>query len=273
MKKNIFLIAFLLIASTVMAQTAKEICDNGIDLKNDGKYEEALTLFKKAISVDATYNEAYYQAGWCSNELEKYDDALGFLNKYNPDNDDDRAYKSAEMGYSNYKLNNRDAAIEAYKKALEYRPNYGTAYRGLGNVYYDNSEDADALKYFELAMQYDEENSKAYYYTLGWLYNDIEEYENAEKILLKAVDYDPQSQKSFEELAYTYLKLEQFNDGVTAAKKAIEINKEASLGYHYLGNCYMGLGQKDKAMEAYNKLKAFDEDEAKLLLDEINDAE
>lgn len=271
MKKNIFLIAFLFIASTVFSQTAKEIFDNGIDLKNDGKYEEALTAFIKAISVDATYNEAYYQAGWCSNELEKYEDALGFLNKYKPDNDNDRAYKSVEIGYSNYKLKNKDAAIDAYNKALEYRPNYGTAYRGLGNVYYENSEDADALKYFELAIEYDEENSKDYYYTLGWLYNDIEEFDSAEEILLKAVAYEPESQKSLEELAYSYLNLEKYNDGIVQAKKAIQINPKASLAYHYLGNCYMGLGQKDKAMDAYNKLKAFDEEEASALLQEIND--
>lgn len=270
MKKNIFLFALLFITTAVLAQPAKESFDNGISLKNSEKYEEALAAFKKTISLDASYMEAYYQAGWCSNELEKYDDALGFLDKYTPDDDDDLAYKFVEIGYANYKLKNEDEAIEAYNSALEHRENYGVAYRGLGNVYYDNSEDEDALTNFELAMQYDEENSKDYYYTLGWLYNDAGDYDKAEEILKKAVAYDPEVAKTFEELAYTYLKLDKYNDGVFQANKAILLNPKSSLGYHYLANCYIGLNQKDKAMEAYNKLKTFDEEEAASLLKEIN---
>ncbi len=271
MKKNILLFGLLFITAAAIAQPAKESFDNGISLKNSEKYDEALAAFKKTISLDASYMEAYYQAGWCSNELEKYDDALGFLDKYSPAADDDIAYKYVEIGYANYKLKNENEAIDAYNKALLHRPNYGVAYRGLGNVYYDNDEYEDALDNFELAMQYDEENSKAYYYTLGWLYNDVEQYDQAEEILLKAVAYDPESAKSFEELAYTYLKQSKYNDGVLQANKAILLNPKSSLGYHYLANCYMGLGQKDKAMTAYNKLKAFDEDEAAALLKEMSD--
>ncbi len=272
MKKNIFLFGLLLITTAVMAQPAKESFDNGISLKNNEKYDEALAAFKKTISLDPNYMEAYYQAGWCSNELEQYEEALGFLDKYSPEADDDIAYKYVEIGYANYKLKNEDNAIDAYNKALLHRENYGVAYRGLGNIYYDNDEYEDALDNFELAMQYDEENSKSYYYTLGWLYNDNEQYDEAEEILKKAVAYDPEVAKSFEELAYTYLKLEKYNDGVLQANKAILLNPKSSLGYHYLANCYMGLGQKDKAMNAYNKLKAFDEEEAAALLKEISDS-
>lgn len=269
MKNRFFLFAFLFFATNTFAQTAAESYDKGLELKDSGKYEEAIASFKNAISLDANYTNAYYQLAWCSDELEQYNDALDFLEKYNPDNDDDRAVKYTEIGYAHFKLQEKDEAVEAYNKALEYHPNFGVAYRGLGNVYYDNSEDEDAIKNYKLAMQYDEENSKDYYYTLGWLYNDQNEFEEAEEMLLKAVAYDPGLDKSHTELAYTYYKLGDFETGIEQAQKAIEINSESALAYHYLGNCYYGLGEKDKALETYNKLKSIDEEEAKLLLDEI----
>ncbi|MBS1731596.1 MAG: tetratricopeptide repeat protein [Bacteroidetes bacterium] len=269
MKKNIFLFGLLLISVAAFSQTAKESYDNGITLKNDQKYEEALAAFKKTISLDASYSYAYFQSAWCCNELEKYEDALTFLDKFNPDNDDDLASKYVEIGYANYKLENEDEAINAYNEALRYHPNYGVAYRGLGNVYYDNDEYEDAQTNFENAILYDEENSKSSYYTLGWLYNENEEYAKAESVLKKAIDYDPEDTRNYEELAYTFMKLGKYNDGITQAKKAIVLNPKSSLGYYYLGSCYMGLNQKDNAMDAYNKLKAFDEEEAETLLKEI----
>ena len=54
--------------------TAKEWYNKGIELKGKQDYEGALAAFKNAISKKADYNEAYYQAGWCCNELENYED-------------------------------------------------------------------------------------------------------------------------------------------------------------------------------------------------------
>ncbi len=269
MKKNIFLYVLLLITTAALAQPAKESYDKGISLKNGDQYEDALAAFRKTISLDANYTNAYYQAGWCCNELEKYEDALGYLNKFNPGNNDDIASKYVEIGYAYFNLENDDDAIKAYTTALDYHPYFGNAYRGLANVYLNSMEYENALENLELAIKYDEENSKQLYYKLGSFYNDMEKYDKAENILQKAVVYDPQSEESLIALGYTYFKLSKFNDGILQTNKAIFINPKSRLGYHYLANCYMGLNQKEKAMQAYNKLKAFDEDEAAILLEEM----
>lgn len=273
MKKTIFFLSFLVLSVVGFSQTAQEMYDKGITLKDQNKIEDALAAFKKVISLDADFTNAYYQAGWCSNELGEYEDALDYLEKFNPENDDDLASKYVEIGYAHSKLENIDEAIEAYNKALEYKPHYGVAYRGLGNVYYNDTQDEDALQNFELAMKYDEENSKEYYYTLGWLYNEMSDYENALTILKKAVDYNPDYTSSYIELGYANLHLEKYNDGITALNKAVQLDDSSRLAYHYLGNCYMGLQQKDKAMEIYNKLKAIDASEAEMLLKEIEGKE
>ncbi len=273
MKKTLFSLSFLLISVLSFSQTAQEMYDKGIALKDKENCTEALEAFKKAISLDPGLANAYFYAGWCCNDLGNYEDALNYLNKFNPINDEDKAEKYVEIGYAKTGLDKKEEAIEAYKKVLDYKPNYGVAYRALGKIYYDDMQDEDALTNFELAMKYDEENSKQYYYTLGWLYNEMSEYTNALDILKKAIVYEPDNDKNFTELGYAYLHLDKYNDGITALQKAIQLNDSASFAYHYLGNCYMGLQQKAKAMEVYNKLKNIDADEAELLLKEIEGKE
>ena len=176
----LFIFPFFLSAQS----TAKEWYNKGIELKGKQDYKGALTAFKNAISKKADYNKAYYEAGWCCNELEKYEDAVGLLKKFTPKTDNEKKNKYNELGLSYYKLQKATEAIIEYKKTIELFANDGIALRGIGNVYYEIEEDHDnAIEYFEKAIEEDEDESRPIYYKLGWLYNDKERYDDAIKIL------------------------------------------------------------------------------------------
>jgi len=234
-------------------------------------YSKALDYYKQYLQGDDIDNYYYYKAGWSSNDLEAYGDAINYLEKYEPTENDDIAKKYAEIGYANYKLENNDESIDAYKKALDAKPGYGTALRGLGNVYYNNTEDYDAaIDYFEQAIEKDEENSKDDYYKLGWLYNDAEQYDDAINILLKAVDYDEKDPGNREELGYAYYMKDNYENALTQLNKAIELDPKSKLGYYYKGLCYLAQDKKDAAMNVYTKLKEIDAAQAEKLLAKIN---
>ncbi len=238
---------------------------------NKEDYENALNYYRQYL-YDADADNYYnYKAGWCCNDLEKYSEAISYLEKYEPTENEDIAKKFAEIGYANYKLENEDEAVDAYEKAIDAKPGYGAAYRGLGNVYYDNSDKYDdAITNYELAIQYDEENSKADYYKLGWLYNDAEKYDDAVAILLKAVGYDPKDAGTREELGYAYYMTDNNIEALNQLDMAIELDPKSKLGYYYKGLCYIDKGEKDMAMEMYNKLKEISPDQAEKLLAKIN---
>ena len=85
MFKNLPILLLLGFSSAMaLAQPSKSATDyynEGKKLQEDKKYNEALSAFKSAIAKKASYKEALYEAGWCSNELEKYTDAVSFLQK------------------------------------------------------------------------------------------------------------------------------------------------------------------------------------------------
>jgi len=273
MKRNIlFPILLFVFPFIVSAQsTAKEWYNKGIELKGKQDYNGAWTAFKNAISKKADYNEAYYQAGWCCNELENYEDAADLLKKFIPKTDTEKKNRCNELGLSYYKLQKATEAIIEYKNTIELFPKDGIALRGLGNVYYEIEEDYDtAIEYFEKAIEVDEEESKPIYYKLGWLYNDKERYDDAIKILLKAIEYDSEDSGYREELGYAYYQKEEYEFALTQLNKAISLDDASKLGYYYKGLCFIATNKKGEAMSMYYKLKELDSDSATELMDKIN---
>jgi tetratricopeptide (TPR) repeat protein len=273
MKRRILFPLLLLVFPFIVSaqSTAKEWYNKGIELKGKQDYEGALAAFKNAILKKANYNEAYYQAGWCCNELEKYEDAVDLLKKFTPKTDNEKKNKCNELGLSYYKLQRATEAIIEYKNTIELSPNDGIALRGLGNVYYEIAEDYDnAIDYFEKAIEKDEEDSKPIYYKLGWLYNDKERYDDAIKILLKAIDYDSEDSGYREELGYAYYQKGEYEFALTQLNKAITLDDASKLGYYYKGLCFIATNRKGEAMSMYYKLKELDGDSAGELMDKIN---
>ena len=273
MKRKVLIPLLLFVFPIIVSSqsTAKEWYSKGVELKGKKDYEGALAAFKSAISKKADYNEAYYEAGWCCNELEKYEDAVDLLRKFTPKTDNEKKNRSNELGLSYYKLQKTTEAIIEYKNTIELFPKDGNALIGLGNVYYEIEEDYDsAIEYFEKAIKEDEEDSKPIYYKLGWLYNDKEQYDDAIKILLKAIEYDSEDSGYREELGYAYYQKEEYEFALTQLNKALALDDASKLGYYYKGLCFVATNRKGEAMSMYYKLKEIDSDTAAELMAKID---
>lgn len=270
--KFFFHILLLILPCVASAQsTAKEWYEKGIELKEKQDYENALLAFKNAISKDAKHNEAYYEAGWCCNELKKFEEAVDYLKKYEPTSNENKKIKYNELGYSYFKLRNSKAAIEQYKQILSIFPGNSNAFINLGNVYYSIDKDYDeAILYYEKALKVDEEGSSSIYYEMGWIYNDKGRYDDAVKILLKAIEHDSEDSEYREELGYAYYKKKEYEFAFTQLNKAISINEKSIQGYYYKGLCFVATNKKGEAMSIYYKLKEMESDEAGMLLEKIN---
>ncbi|MDD5091405.1 MAG: hypothetical protein PHQ23_10885, partial [Candidatus Wallbacteria bacterium] len=64
--------------TTCTRETAKEIYDKARTAQSNGRYEEAITLFRKVIAMDPAYasqNGCYWHIGKCYREWKKYNEA------------------------------------------------------------------------------------------------------------------------------------------------------------------------------------------------------
>ncbi|MBL0056597.1 MAG: prolyl oligopeptidase family serine peptidase [Chitinophagaceae bacterium] len=126
---------------------ALQLYNEGIKLKDNRQTAEALDKFKKAIAIKANYTDALYNAGWCQNELAKYNSAIDYLNKARVGWPDiPKVY--FELGFAFYKLGNNDSARIHFNRCLELKKDYSLAFKQLGYIDYDEEKYSSAIGQF-----------------------------------------------------------------------------------------------------------------------------
>ena len=130
-QKIVFILLFLLISdSFILAQSADDWNKKGIDLYNNGKYDEALECHIKALDKDPESDKLWLNLGNDYYKLENYEKALDCYNKalkYNP-----KAYKIFNnKGFCFNKLGKYEAAIECFDKVLQENPDDKKAKEGI----------------------------------------------------------------------------------------------------------------------------------------------
>ena len=105
----------------------------GLYYTYNNEKEKAIPFFDKCISINYTFMDAYLEKGIALYDLKKYSEAATVLQKaVMVQNNYDKGYYY--LGRCFEKLNNKEDAIEAYKMALLYDPNYVEAQDALGKL-------------------------------------------------------------------------------------------------------------------------------------------
>jgi tetratricopeptide (TPR) repeat protein len=133
----------------------------GNALKEQGKLEEAVEAYKKALAVKPDYADAYYNIGVTVQEQGKLEEAIEAYNKVlaiQPDYDD--AYYN--MGNVLKKQGKLEEAIEAYTKELTTNPDYAVAYYNIGIVRDDQGKLEEAIEAYTKALAIKPDYADAY---------------------------------------------------------------------------------------------------------------
>ncbi len=215
--------------------TAKEWIDKAEKEFNEGKYKEAAVAYDKASLLDPKNQRAFYQAGWCYNDLDKFENAIDRLKKAIALNQKDHLAWQ-ELGYAYKKTTKYDLALNSLNKAIAIKPDYALAYKQLGDVYQNLNKDAEAIAAYKTCYENDSENDDACY-NLGYIYNGQGAYENALEWLNKANAIKP-GVDVFNEIGYANYKLKKNDEAINAYKSALKINEKNSTAYKGMGDVY-----------------------------------
>jgi tetratricopeptide (TPR) repeat protein len=182
-------IVFLLVTGSVVSfaqTTTKEWFDKAEKLFEEEKYKEAAIAYDKASLLDPKNQKAFYYAGWCYNDLDKFENAIDRLKKAVALNKNDHLAWQ-ELGYAYKKTVKNNEALSCLNKAIEIKPNYALAYRQLADVYQNLKKNAEAVTAYKKCYDYDSENDNACY-NLGYIYNGEAQYDEALVWLNKAIN-------------------------------------------------------------------------------------
>ena len=196
----------------------------GIRLYKNKRYEAALAAFLSTEGNPTDNAEISYYLGLCYTKLERYDDALLYLEQVVTADSNlllvyqsrmilayiyctterfrlaefevkrlvERGYESPQVyaayGYIHYMMNNPEKSIEALERALEMDPDNANALNSLGFILAETSGDINRAIASCLKAVKQKPQSYAYLDSLGWAYFKAGRFLEAKNYLRKAMD-------------------------------------------------------------------------------------
>ncbi|MEX0940263.1 MAG: tetratricopeptide repeat protein [Candidatus Babeliales bacterium] len=191
----------------------------GVALSEKGRMQEAIPLYKKAISMDKNYPDP------CNNLAVAYS-MTGKMN----------------------------LAIDTLKKAIQMHPYYPEAYNNLASFYITQKDFDRAVKILDIAIQLRPHYGKAYY-NLGKLYVEKGNYEKAFECFKTAcTKADLDNEAGFGVYASIAMHLRKFEDAIIAYSHLVRIAPH-SIDYAYkLANSYLGCSKYINAAQIYEEI-------------------
>ncbi len=198
-------------------------------------YKEALFNINKAIELSGKHNlnltkacilaEDGIQNGVKGKIIEARDIFKQFI-------DSGQSQAGYHYNYANTlsKLGQYEEAISHYKKCLKIDPNFATAWKNLGQVYWDIQEHEKELECYNRALAINPKLPQALFskgVTLSRIYN---EHEEALNLMFEALEYEEEMLHSYPYgyfgIAYAYEKLNKLRDSLIWINKGLDLYPE-----------------------------------------------
>jgi tetratricopeptide (TPR) repeat protein len=205
--------------------------NEGIRLLQRGQYERALQHLLNAHVESPDYPELSYYLGLCYTQLEKYDEALLYLEQVvTSELSFTHVYQSRMiLGYI-YSVTGRYRLAEfEFRKLLDDGFDSARTHAALGYVLHSQGELEDAVRELERALELDGDNSNALN-SLGFILADTgRDPRKAVEYCRKAVRRHPRNPAYLDSLGWAYHKLGQNDEARDVLRRALEAapgNKE-----------------------------------------------
>lgn len=221
-----------------------------VALSDQGRMQESIPLYKKAIMMDKNYPDprnnlavAYSMTGKLALAIEVMKDAIR-INPYNPEE-----YNNLASFFITQK--NYDEAEKILQHAIKLRPHYGKAYYNLGKICMDRGQQDQAVAYYRKAcMEADLDNDSGYrVYAQAAIQTN--KYPEAIEALQKLIEVNPHELEFKARLAYCYFSTQKYPEAIDLFKNLLTIEIYHSGMWFTLGEAYLRTQQPTSALEAF----------------------
>lgn len=179
------------IEGLVITDELKAALNEGNNLFQEGKYEEAIAIYEKI--------------------LEEYPDAY-IINK--------------NIGNAYFQIENYDEAESYYMKVLEKDPKNNEMMLLIGNCYTNRGENEKAFEWYN-KIDFNEINDPVVLYNIGTNYYNLTKFEEALKYYKKAVEIQKDFQDGLYQLGLTYLTMGSYKESIEAFENYLKYDSES----------------------------------------------
>jgi tetratricopeptide (TPR) repeat protein len=221
---------------------------NAAHLANEqGDFKQAEQLCKKALKIDKTIPEAWYNLGIALRGLDHKKEAIR-AQREAMKLTRDSADAQNSIGLELLELGEHKDAETALRRALRIGPNHAFAYSNLGKLFTAQKKHTEALAASERAHQLSPDHP-GIMVNLGASFNAIKQHQKAEAILKKAISFDNTSAEAFNNLANALAGQNKHQLAIEAAQNSLKINENKTEPRIVLANSLDALDKKEEAIK------------------------
>jgi tetratricopeptide (TPR) repeat protein len=209
-------------------------------------YEAAGDLFARAIDVDSAFVVAQYALGVAHQALgNRWKAAAQFRASTQLDPSYPEPYKALGDLFLAAPRRLFDQAVEAYAKAIELRPFYADAWVGLGDARAAKGEVDAAVEAFRNALDHNPLNPRIHA-SLGKIYfSEKNLYFEAVQAYERAVELDPAFLEARLGLGEVYEEKGLYKEAIAQYQKAVELDEKHTGARYNLALVYEKVDQKE----------------------------
>ncbi len=221
-----------------------------------GDYISASNAFRFAIDYEKDNPFYLNSLAYTYVQLEQYDAAIDLYKKaikLNPDNEWTSIVEQALSAIYFKVKGDYEAAITCLEHALTLTKEKGGIYSLFGDIYFENENAEASIKYYNMSLQEGVKDSKIYsrLAMAYWQNNHIEDAINGYK---QAINEDENYDVAYNNLGVIYLdSINDIQRALDCFEKAVELKPDYMLAHFNLGRCYDMMNLKIEAAKEYQK--------------------
>jgi len=254
--KNVFFsIIFLTNCNLLFSQnTAKDLFKKAEMYDSIGNIESAAEYYTKALILDSSYKNAYFNRGSILIQEKQFAKAQKDFVCYNQiaPNDPEVLYL---ISICSYYIDDKQSALKTINKSLSIDSMYFDALKLRGSIYLETKNYKLAIADFEKTTSIRSDDAEIFYLK-GQSYDGINEYEVALNSYIKSNDLGYNNDQILNNIGHVYFKLNNFSNAIIYFNKAIDLNPTNGLYYFNKGIALNQMGFTENAKECWKKSKA-----------------
>ena len=220
-----------------------------VALFKKGLNEDARTAFRRAIELDPSVPQNYYDLALVNLSEKQYARAVGPLEAFlrlDPNN----AEAHLLLGRAYHNLNRTVPALEQFKKALTLGPQLPLAHYHLGYAYQSQGNQKSALDEFKKEIELNPN-----FYDSYWLAGNIElergKLEAAEDFYGKGIRLKPEGFQAHYGMGRALLAKKQAAAAATELRRALELKPDDVEAHYALARAYQQMGNAESARQEF----------------------
>jgi protein O-GlcNAc transferase len=198
-------------------KTSRDVFEQALALERGGRFEEALGLYRKLISRNATHDRALFRVSVILLQAGLTEDAIGYLERAVAARRDEPSYLT-NLGEAYRRQGKLELAEAVLTYALKLDADFTEARQNLGLVQMQRGADADALR-------------------------------NLEQVVARK----PDDALPHVSLAWLLLRNQRPNEALARAERAVALTPSLAAAQRCVGDAFDMLGDKTRSIASYRR--------------------